>query len=104
MGKEGGGRRREKEGDAHAWTEREEERDQNCLDYIGRSFWGEGQPSPWAGKFRVGGRICQVGSEGCWENLEARSASVCKIGTPVPCPGVGYQTEPTRHRLEPPNC
>lgn len=65
---------------------------------------GEGQPSPWAGKFRVGGRICQVGSEGCWENLEARSASVCKIGTPVPCPGVGYQTEPTRHRLEPPNC
>uniref|UniRef100_A0A0V1KHR0 Uncharacterized protein n=1 Tax=Trichinella nativa TaxID=6335 RepID=A0A0V1KHR0_9BILA len=20
---------------------------------------GEGQPSPWAGKFRVGGRVCQ---------------------------------------------
>ena len=34
---------------------------------------GEGQPCPWAGKFRVGDRVCQVGTEGCWENLEARS-------------------------------
>ena len=34
----------------------------------------EEQPRPWAGKFRVGGRVCQVGTEGCWENLEARSA------------------------------
>jgi hypothetical protein len=25
---------------------------------------GEGQPSPWAGKFRVLGRVCQVGTEG----------------------------------------
>ena len=49
---------------------------------------GEGQPSPWAGKFRVGGRVCQVGTEGCWENLEARSALVCKICTAVPCSGV----------------
>lgn len=40
---------------------------------------GEGQLSPWAGKFRVGGRMCQVGTEGCWEILEARSALVCKI-------------------------
>ena len=40
---------------------------------------GEGQPSPWAGKFRVGGRVCQVGTEGCWENLKARSALICKI-------------------------
>jgi hypothetical protein len=31
---------------------------------------GEGYPSPCAGKFRVRGR---VGTEGCWENLEARS-------------------------------
>ena len=30
---------------------------------------GEGQPSPWAGKFKVGGRVCQSGTEGCWENL-----------------------------------
>jgi hypothetical protein len=40
---------------------------------------GEGQPSPWARKFRVGGRVCQVGAERCWENLEARSALVWKI-------------------------
>ena len=29
---------------------------------------GKGQPSPWAGKFKVGGRVCQVGTKGCWEN------------------------------------
>ena len=34
--------------------EREEDRPK-CLDYIRRSTWGEGQPRPWAGKFRVGG-------------------------------------------------
>ena len=48
---------------------------------------GEGQPSPWAGKFRVGGRVCQVGTEGCWENLEARSALICNIYTSIPCLG-----------------
>ena len=48
----------------------------------------EWQPSPWTGKFRVGGRVCQVGTEGCWENLEARSALVCKICTSVPFPRV----------------
>lgn len=37
---------------------------------------GEGQPSPWAGKFRFAGRVCQVGTEGCWEILEIRSALV----------------------------
>jgi hypothetical protein len=34
---------------------------------------GEGQPSPWDGKFKVRGRVCQVETEGCWEKLEARS-------------------------------
>ena len=48
---------------------------------------GEGQPRSWAGEFRVGGRVCQVGTEGCWENLEARSVLMCKICTSVPCPG-----------------
>jgi len=43
---------------------------------------GEGQPSPWIGKFRV----CQVETEGCWENLEARSALICKMCTSVPGP------------------
>jgi hypothetical protein len=51
---------------------------------------GEGQLSPWAGKFRVGGRICQVETEGCWENLEARSALVFKICTSVVCVGSQY--------------
>jgi hypothetical protein len=39
---------------------------------------GEGQPSSWPGKFRIGSRLCQVGTEGCWENLKARSALLCK--------------------------
>jgi hypothetical protein len=51
---------------------------------------GQGQPSLWAGKFRVWGRICQV--EGCWENLEARSALICKMHTPVPFHRVQNQT------------
>ena len=38
---------------------------------------GEGQPRPWAGKVKVEGVECQVGTEGCWETLEARSALVC---------------------------
>jgi hypothetical protein len=49
---------------------------------LGRSLWGKGSPahdlerSGW-------GRVCQVGTEGCWENLEARSALICKICTSV---------------------
>ena len=31
--------------------------------------FGEGQSSPRAGNFSVGGRACQVGTERCWENL-----------------------------------
>ena len=46
----------------------------------------EGPPSLWARKFRVGGGVYQVRTEGCWENLEARPALVCKICTSVPCP------------------
>jgi hypothetical protein len=40
---------------------------------------GEGQPIPWARNFRVGGRVCQIGTVGSWENLETRSALICKI-------------------------
>ena len=32
---------------------------------------GEGQPSLWGEKFRVGGWICQVGIEGWWDNLRS---------------------------------
>ena len=35
---------------------------------------GEGQHRAWAVKCRVGDRVCQVGTEECWEIQEARSA------------------------------
>jgi hypothetical protein len=38
---------------------------------------GERKPSLWGGKFRVEAEVCQVGTEGCWENLEARTTLVC---------------------------
>lgn len=31
-----------------------------CLDYIGTSLWGEWQPRPWTGEFRVDGSVCQL--------------------------------------------
>jgi len=40
---------------------------------------GEGKLSPWAGKFRVVGRVGLVGAERGWENQEAKSALICKI-------------------------
>lgn len=46
---------------------------------------GEGWPSPCTER----GRVCQVGTEECWENLETRSALTGKICTSRPCPGVG---------------
>lgn len=55
-----------------------------CLDT--EEPWEEGQSSSCAGKFRVVGRICQVGTEGYQENLEARSALISKIHSSVPCP------------------
>ena len=47
---------------------------------------GEGQPSPWAGKLRVGGWVCQVGTEESWE-----SPALSKMFTSVQCLGVGNQ-------------
>jgi hypothetical protein len=41
----------------------------------------KGQPSPSAGNFRVGGSVYLVGTEGCWEIMEARSALIYKIHT-----------------------
>jgi hypothetical protein len=46
------------------------------LGYIGKDLWERPKPSPWAGKFRIEARICQVGTKGCWENMEARLALV----------------------------
>lgn len=36
--------------------------------------------------------MCQVQTEGCWENLEARSALICKMHTSIPCPRVQNQS------------
>jgi len=44
-----------------------------CLDYTGRSLWGKGSPSPGLESSGLGGRVCQVGTEECWENLEGKS-------------------------------
>jgi hypothetical protein len=41
----------------------------------------KGQPSPCAGRFRVGGRVYWVGTEVCWEVMEGRFALICKIHT-----------------------
>jgi hypothetical protein len=53
--------------------EKEEEEEEGGSGLYREEPLGEGQLSSWAGKCRVGGRMCQVGTEGCWENLEARS-------------------------------
>jgi hypothetical protein len=56
--------------------EREGKRDQMPGLYRKRHL-GEGKRSLWVEKFKVKGRVCLVGTEGCWENVEARSALVC---------------------------
>lgn len=88
-----GGGEKDREGKgvlSHSGEEKEEKREvgwAKCLDYIGKSLWEEGrQHSLWAGKLKVGGRVFQVGTKGCWKNQEARSALTCKICTLVPCP------------------
>jgi hypothetical protein len=52
----------------------------------GKNHLGERKPSPWAGKFRVEDWVCQVGTEGCQENPEARSTLVCYVWTSAVCP------------------
>lgn len=47
---------------------------------------GEKQSSSQDGKFKVRDKVWKVRTEGCWEDLEARSALLCKICTSVPFP------------------
>lgn len=70
-------------GERERSTEKEERQTPRpkCLDYTGKGLWGKGSPAP-------GGRVCQVGTERYWENLEARPALICKIYTSVLCPGL----------------
>ena len=48
------------------------ERDQNVWIISRRALGGRAVQS------RVEGGVCQLGTEGCWENMVARSALVCK--------------------------
>ena len=80
----GGGREREKE---CICRERRRRNETKMSGLYREEPLGEGQPSHLAGEFKTGGRVCQVRTKGGWENLEAQSALVCKIGTSVPCPG-----------------
>jgi hypothetical protein len=87
------------QGSSHGEGDRREgeEKERGCIERWGREtkmhglyrveHLGEGQPCPWAGKFRVGDRVCQVGTEGCWENLEALFTLVCKTRTSTSCSG-----------------
>lgn len=61
-----------------------------------REELGEGHPSHWAEKFRVGNGICQVGTKGWWENLGARSALMCEIHTPLSLV-LGFETKGKYH-------
>jgi hypothetical protein len=81
--------------------EREREREAKMSGLHREEPVAEGQLSPWAGKLGVGCSVCQVRTEGCWENLKARSALVCKICTSVPCPRFLNQTRLSRDSLQP---
>jgi hypothetical protein len=84
------GREREERGEEEKNGRREKDAEREgkkCLDYIGKSLW-ERATQPQAEKFRVGGRVSHVETEGCWENLETRLALVCKMCTSNPCPRV----------------
>ena len=70
---EGRGERRERETESELQWGVGHRREQNCL--YREDPLGEGQPSPWVAKFRIGDRL----NQGCWENLEARSPLRCKI-------------------------
>ena len=70
-----GERKRER---AHNQREKKRRREWETQTF---GLYREGQPGSWTGKFKVRDRVCQVGTEGCWENLEARSALACKYAS-----------------------
>lgn len=72
---EGEGREGGKEGMREGGKEGKRDREESL---------GEGPSTSWAGTFEIGDRIYQVGTEGCWENLKAKSTLICKICTLVP--------------------
>ena len=95
---EGNKKNREREGERKGKKKRRRRRRRKRRRRLGRQTKVSGlyrekplrerQPRPLAGKFKIGAKTCQIGTEGCWENLEAKSALIHKIYTSVPCPGV----------------
>lgn len=83
--KGGAQRKREREKMGKRGKERMCEETESRETKMSGLYWEE-QPKPTAGKFRVGGRVCEVETEECWENVEPRSALVCKTCTPAPDP------------------
>jgi len=76
-------RRRGKRKRESPCVEREKNRrDQNVWFSIGRIYVSEGQTAQPLG-WKVQSRVWQIGTEGCWENLEARSTLICIICFPV---------------------
>ena len=59
---------------------------QKCLDYTRRNLWEKGIPAPRLESSGLGPGHART--ERCWENLEARSALVCKLCTLAFCPRV----------------
>jgi hypothetical protein len=82
MGRESGKGKGKRES---TWTERRKNTETKMSGFYREEPLGEGQPSPWARKVRVGGGICQVVTEGCWGNLAARPALECTLSTSAPC-------------------
>jgi hypothetical protein len=66
-----GGRERERGRGVLTEREKKRARENKMFGLYREEPLGEGQPNPWASKFKEGGRACQVGTVGCWENLEA---------------------------------
>lgn len=68
--------------------ERERREETKSLYYIGKHLLEKGSPAP--GLERLGFRegYATIGTEGCWENMEAPSAMLCKIYLSAPSPRV----------------
>lgn len=79
--KPGVGEKQKKDDQAEKKKERKRDRETRMSELCREEALEERQPSPWTGNFRVRVRVCQVGTERCWESPEDRTALVCKICT-----------------------
>jgi hypothetical protein len=94
----GGDAEKEEKGEERRGRGRERERVTKLSEFYRKEPLEEGQPGPWAGEFKVGDRVCLVGTEGCWENLEAMSVLISKMCSSVHCLEVRNQANPLQAR------